>query len=135
MDQYTTNTNQIHNYDKLIIINHALLKVKQLPKDQYNQKFDIILNENNYQTYIVLVNGKSVIEHLHYFTSHKYQIILYGEPSALDQLKTIIFLKDYAKKNNFTINITGIICPGKVSGKAIDQGIQIKKLEEDVLIF
>jgi hypothetical protein len=41
----------------------------------------------------------------------------------LDQLKTIIFLKDYGKKNNFTINITGIICPGKGSGKAIDQGI------------
>ncbi len=40
----------------------------------------------------------------------------------MDQLKTIIFLKDYGKKNNFTINITGIICPGKGCGKAIDQG-------------
>jgi hypothetical protein len=71
----------------------------------------------------VLVNGKSVIEHLYYFASHKYQIILYGESSALDQLKTINFLKDYAKKNNFTIKITGIICPRKGNGKAIDQGI------------
>ncbi len=70
----------------------------------------------------MLINGKSVIEHLHYFASHKYQIILYGESSALDQLKTINFLKDYAKKNNFTINITGIICSGKASEKAIDQG-------------
>ncbi len=83
----------------------------------------------------MLVNKKSVIEHLHYFASHKYQIILYGEPSAFDQLKTINFLKDYAKKNNFTINITGIICPRKGSGKAIDQATQIKRLEEDVLIF
>ncbi len=71
----------------------------------------------------MLLNGKSVIEHLHYFASHKYKIILYGEPSALDQLKTINFLKDYAKKNNFTINLTGIICPGNHNGKAIDQGI------------
>ncbi len=70
----------------------------------------------------MLINGKSVIEHLHYFACHKYQITLYGEPSALDQLKTKNFLKDYAKKNNFTINITGIICPGKGNGKAIDQG-------------
>jgi hypothetical protein len=53
----------------------------------------------------------------------------------LDQLNTIIFLKDYGKTKNFTINITGIICPGKGSGKAIDQGIQIKKIEEDVFIF
>ncbi len=68
----------------------------------------------------MLLNGKSVIEDLHYFASHKYQIILYGEPSALDQIKTINFLKDYAKKNNFRINITGIIRPGKGSGKAID---------------
>ncbi len=64
-----------------------------------------------------------MIEHLHYFANNKYYIIFYGEPSALDQLKTINFLKDYAKKNNFTINITGIICPGKVSKKDIDQGI------------
>ena len=76
-----------------------------------------------------------MIEHLHYFASHKYQIILYGESSALDQLKTIYFLKDYAKNNNFMINITGIICHGKGSGKAIDQEIYIKKIEEEIIIF
>ena len=70
----------------------------------------------------MLKNGKSVIEHLHYFASHKYQIIFYGDTSAFDQLKTINFFKDYAKKNNFIINITGIICTEKGSWKALDQG-------------
>ncbi len=41
-----------------------------------------------------------MIQQLNYFSTHQYEIILYGEASYKDQLKTINFLKDYAKKNN-----------------------------------
>ncbi len=68
-----------------------------------------------YQSYNFTQNSKLILEYLSFLTSHNYHIILYSDLSVSNQFKTINIINDYAKKNNLTLNIYGIICSDKAS--------------------
>ncbi len=76
---------------------------------------DIHTIHYHHQSNHLTQNAKLILEYLSFLTSHNYHIILYSNLSVSNQLKTINIINDYAKKNNLTLNIYGIICSDKAS--------------------
>ncbi len=80
---------------------------------------DINTRDYHHQYYNFTQNAKLILEYLSFLSSHNYHIIFYSDLNVSNQLKTINIINDYAKKNNLTLNIYGIICSDKASENTI----------------